>query len=360
MLEATPMARTATQPVPAESSLSSKAFEAARRAVLCLGDRQKEDHWPSDYGGPLFLLPGLVIAYEITGEQLSSSQRTRMTTYLRNVQNEDGGWGLHVAGASTVLGTALNYVALRLLGADSQDQSCTRARTRLHTLGGAEGIPTWGKFWLAVLGVYRWEGINPLPPELWILPRALPMHPGNLWCHTRAVFLPMSFIYGHRYTGPETDIVRALRREMFTTPYDSIDWASLRSTIAPVDVYTPHSTALKAFNEVCLCYERRPSTRLRQRALRRVKQIMDSEDQASAFLTIGPVSKTIQMLAHWFDDPQGRSFRKHLTRVDDYLWDGHDGLKMQGYNGSQLWTLLSQHWPCSSTESFLRSPTESR
>ena len=26
--------------------------------------------------------------------------------------------------------------------------------------------PHWGKFWLAVLGVYDWAGVNPVPPEL--------------------------------------------------------------------------------------------------------------------------------------------------------------------------------------------------
>lgn len=35
------------------------------------------------------------------------------------------------------------------------------------TLGGATGAPAWGKFYLAALGVYEWEGMNPVPPELW-------------------------------------------------------------------------------------------------------------------------------------------------------------------------------------------------
>jgi len=29
--------------------------------------------------------------------------------------------------------------------------------------------------------------------------------------------------------------------------------------------------------------------------------------------------------------------RSHIPRVYDYLWVAEDGLKMQGYNGSQLW-----------------------
>lgn len=28
-------------------------------------------------------------------------------------------------------------------------------------------IPSWGKFWLAILNVYSWEGLNTLFPELW-------------------------------------------------------------------------------------------------------------------------------------------------------------------------------------------------
>ena len=32
------------------------------------------------------------------------------------LQNEDGGWGLHIEGPSTMFSTMLSYVTLRLLG----------------------------------------------------------------------------------------------------------------------------------------------------------------------------------------------------------------------------------------------------
>jgi lanosterol synthase len=56
----------------------------------------------------------------------------------------------------TVFGTALNYVVLRLLGLPRDDERCVRARTWLHSRGGAIGIPQWGKFWLAVLNCFKW------------------------------------------------------------------------------------------------------------------------------------------------------------------------------------------------------------
>lgn len=36
-----------------------------------------------------------------------------------------------------------------------------------NSSGGAVGVASWGKFWLAVLNVYSWEGMNTLLPEMW-------------------------------------------------------------------------------------------------------------------------------------------------------------------------------------------------
>jgi lanosterol synthase len=73
----------------------------------------------------------------------------------------------HIESESTVFGTALNYVSVRILGVEIDEPRVTKARNWLKKTGGAEGIPSWGKFWLATLGLYSWEGLNPLPPELW-------------------------------------------------------------------------------------------------------------------------------------------------------------------------------------------------
>ena len=46
----------------------------------------------------------------------------------------------------------------------------------------------------------------------------------------------------------------------------------------------------------------------------------------------------MNMLATFFargkESPQ---LRQHIDRIDDYLYVSEDGMKMQGYNGSQLW-----------------------
>ena len=314
--------------------------ESMARAVHRLAALQEPDgHWAGDYGGPLFLMPGLVIAHAVIGASFTEHQRSRMVEYLVNVQRADGGFGLHVEDHSTVFGTALNYVTMRLLGVEPHEPHAARARRWLHDHGGAEGVPTWGKCWLAVLGVYEWEGVNALLPELWLLPEALPMHPSRFWCHTRAVFLPMSYLYGRKARGPETDLVRALRSELYVRPYASIDWTECKNLVHELDAYSPHTRELDALNGVMGFYEKHPAPRIRQRALSVVMDHIHAEDESTGYLDIGPVSKALHIACVWFEDPDQPAVKKHLERVGDYLFDGRDGMKMQGYNGSQFWDL---------------------
>ncbi|RKO85945.1 terpenoid cyclases/protein prenyltransferase alpha-alpha toroid, partial [Blyttiomyces helicus] len=198
-----------------------------------------------------FLTPGYVITMYIAGEKIPDAMRAEMVRFLLGCANEvDGGWGIHTEGDSTVFGTALNYVTCRLLGVDADHPAMIKARATLHIFGGAAGIPSWGKFWLAVLNVYDWNGMNPVPPELWyvLLPYSLPIHPGRWWIHTRMVYLPMSFIYGQKLSAKEDDLIRALREELYTEPYDSIKWAKQRNNVAAIDVYYPHTRLLDSLN----------------------------------------------------------------------------------------------------------------
>jgi cycloartenol synthase len=58
----------------------------------------------------MFLMPGLLITLYTTGvleTVLSPQHRAEHIRYLRNHQNEDGGFGLHIEGTSTMFGTAL-------------------------------------------------------------------------------------------------------------------------------------------------------------------------------------------------------------------------------------------------------------
>ena len=116
----------------------------------------------------MFLLPGFVIVWYVMEVPIPPEYRIELTNYLFARQHkEDFGWGLHIEGKSSVFGTSMNYTALRLLGVGPDDERMVKARALLHKMGGAVNGPHWTKAWLSILGVYEWEGVNPVPPEIW-------------------------------------------------------------------------------------------------------------------------------------------------------------------------------------------------
>ncbi|KAG4149886.1 hypothetical protein ERO13_D05G360532v2, partial [Gossypium hirsutum] len=113
-----------------------------------------DGHWPGDYGGTMFLLPAL-------NTVLSKEHQYEICRYLYNHQANNvhyGGWGFHIEGLSTMLGTVLNYVSLRLLGEGAE---------------GGEGAIEKAREWI--------------------------LEHGRMWCLCRMVYLPMSFLYGKKF-----------------------------------------------------------------------------------------------------------------------------------------------------------------
>ena len=162
------------------TEVPTSAAEAAHKGMAYFQMLQSEDgHWSGDYGGPMFLLPGLICTLYLTKTPYPAGRKLGMMQYMRNHQQVDGGWGTHIECASTMFGTVLNYVALRLLGESKDAPHMCLARSFLHKHGGALYAPSWAKFWLAVLGVYDWRGINSIPAETWSLPYWFPFHPGE-------------------------------------------------------------------------------------------------------------------------------------------------------------------------------------
>ncbi|KAK9092092.1 hypothetical protein Syun_027003 [Stephania yunnanensis] len=325
-----------------------KVTAALKRGIRFFSALQTSDgHWAADIAGPLFFTPPIVFALYITGMLdtiFTSEHKKEIIRYAYNHQNEDGGWGLHIEGHSTMFGTALNYICLRILGQgldEGEDNVCARARKWIQDHGGVTCIPSWGKTWLSILGVYDWSGCNPVPPEYWLLPSFLPIHQANIFIYCRWVYGAISYLYGKRFVGPITDLILSLREELHVQPYHHINWSKTRYMCAKEDLYYPHpliqdliwDSMYFLMEPLLKCW---PFSKYRQRALKVILERIHYEDEASRYITGGIVVKPLNMLVCWVDDPNGDAFKKHLPRVQDYLWVAEDGMRLQSF-GSQLW-----------------------
>ncbi|KAI3888347.1 hypothetical protein MKX03_003099 [Papaver bracteatum] len=325
------------------------ATTALRRAVRFYSTIQTEDgHWAGEMGGPMFFTPPLIFTLYITktlNTILTSQEHIRESLrFMYCHQNEDGGFGFHVEGHSTMFGTVLNYICMRMLGEGpdgGQENACARALKWILDHGGATLIPSWGKLWLSILGLYDWAGCNPLPPEFWLLPKSFPVHPGKMWVYCRSVYMPMSYLYGKRYVAPITDLILSLRKEIFVQPFNEINWSSTRHTCAKEDLFYSHNLiqnliwdSLHTITEPLL--KRWPFSKVRDWAIQVAMKHLHYQDEASCYRGIGAVEKSLFMLATWVEDPNSAAFKKHLARVPGYLWVAEDGMRMQSI-GSQTW-----------------------
>mmetsp|Transcript_6855 Transcript_6855/g.10022 ORF Transcript_6855/g.10022 Transcript_6855/m.10022 type:complete len:721 (+) Transcript_6855:46-2208(+) len=337
--------------------------ESLKEAMNFYTKVQMDDgHWGGDYGGPMFLLPGHIICCYIMGIEFPKPYNDEMTRYMLNHQRKDGGWGLHIEGHSTMFGTCLQYLALRLLGLPSTHSAAARARAFINREGGPGLCPQWGKFYMCALNVFSWKGIDPIPTETWSLPTWVPyIHPSKWWCHTRVVFVAMGYIYCNRFSCPINPLILELRKELFPyQKFENIKWESFRGQVHDYDNYFPAKWPWKVLKHVAVAYENWVVDFLpfgdtfrkwgNEEALKQIKH----EDEITNHICIGPVNKVLNMLAVYFAEGFSKHTLNNISRLYDYLWLSDDGMKYQGVNGSQLWDTAFAAQAIANAESIVK------
>ncbi len=311
------------------------AIAAARDHLLSC--QRPDGSWCGEYGGPMFLLPNYVIAHYVAGRTISAEKTERMVRYLFSTQNDDGSIGLYDGGPGCLFTTAISYVALRILGIPPHEERLRTMRRWIHSQGTPLGAANWGKFMLAFLGLYRYEGLNPVLPELWLLPYALPVHPGRLWCHTRQVYLPLSWLYAKRACIEPAPLIEALRRELYDRPYETIDFAAYRDTVASCDDLYPFTPLMRTVNMLQNAYEAQPFKPLRDRACREVLRHIRYEDEVTNWVALGPVNRALNAIVYHFNVPAGEEEQKAFAAMEQYLCETPRGIHMDGYSSTALW-----------------------
>lgn len=157
----------------------------------------------------------------------------------------------------------------------------------------------------------------------------------------RQVFLPMSFIYSHRFSFPPTPLTRQLRKELYPHAYDAMSFGAYRNSISPRDNYHPKTALLNSLNWILVNIHEPLVQRtglLKQRAEDWVYTLIQQEDQNSDYACLGPVNAPMNMLACYIrEGPESYAVKRHAERLHDFLWMNQEGMMMNGTNGVQVW-----------------------
>jgi 2,3-oxidosqualene cyclase len=294
--------------------------------------------WEGEMAWCTMILSQYVIVQHLAGRKWHETTRAGIIRHYQVTRTPEGAWGLHPESGGYVFTTTLAYVALRLLGLPADDPLLSPARMWLHRQpGGVLAIPTWGKFWLALIDLYGYEGVNPCPPELFILPPWLPFHPSKYYCHTRHIYLAIAFLYGCRFRGQLGPIVHELRRELYGVPYERIDFAAHRNAVATDDLYVRPSALLRTGYDLLTVYEAHAATGWREKALDFCFERILYEQRASRYQGLSPVNALLNCLAILARDPHHPELAPSLAGLESWKWaDTAEGIRYAGAR-SQTW-----------------------
>lgn len=312
---------------------------AYRCGSAALAARQQPDgRFEGEMVWNTMILSQRVIVGRAVGAPLTDERRAGMIQHYKANVMAEGCWGRHLEGEPSLFCTTLAYVALRLLGCAAENEVLTAARQWIRGQPqGALAVPTWGKLWLALIGLYDYSGINPFPPELFLLPRRMPAHPDQLYCHTRAIYEAIAYLYGCRFTAQLGELRDALADELYGTMPSAEMFAAHREAVSATDAHVEPGRALRWAYRALISYERIAPRRLRRRALARCLRRIHDEQRASAAQGLSPVSGALECLAMHAADPRDDALGPALEGLESWRFeDGAGGVRYAGAR-SQSW-----------------------
>lgn len=319
---------------PRDSVNVRPALKQATSALLA--QQSAEGSWEGEVVWCSMLGAQYALTYALLGLSLDDRQRDALLLDFSRTQLPSGGWGLHACAESSLFNTTLVYVASRFMGVEPANPMLQRARAWIDKQGGVVAIPSWGKFWLALFNLYSWDGMHPLLPEVWALPRWMPIHPGNFYCHTRLIYAGMSVIYASKYQMPVTPLVEELQRELYPMEFNEVSFKQTANHIRAEEVVVPPSRLLRSIFRITRVFEQNHSSAFRETLLVKLRDELRFDMEQTDFGCISPVSGLLSIIALWLHDPNDPDIGRALAALHHWIWEDEQGLRVAGA-ASTVW-----------------------
>jgi squalene-hopene/tetraprenyl-beta-curcumene cyclase len=145
-------------------------------------------------------------------------------------RRDDGTWAIYWGGEPDLAATVEAYTALRMAGLAADDPRLAGARGYIEEQGGIGASRVFTRMWLALFGLWPWEEIQAIPPELVLLGPELPLSVYSFGCWARQTLVALSIVMHYRPVRhlPEERLAREIDLgplERPQTPWNLVDSA---------------------------------------------------------------------------------------------------------------------------------------
>ena len=125
-------------------------------------------------------------------------QSERSAAWIRCQQRADGTWSNFHGGPGDLSSTIEAYWALRLVGDPLDAEHMRSAALFIREAGGLQRARVFTHVWLALFGLWPWERIPALPPEVVLLPSWVPLNVYDFACWARQTIVALSVVIAKR------------------------------------------------------------------------------------------------------------------------------------------------------------------
>jgi len=185
---------------------------------------------------------------------LQEEQTEQSAKWIRSQQRSDGSWANFFEGPLELSTTTEAYVALRLAGDPADAAHMRLASELIRDNGGLEGTRVFTRLWMSLFGLWSWDDLPTMPPEMILLPNWVPLNIYDFGCWARQTIVPLTVVASHKPIRPIGFGINELRTYAPPSPRHSI---------------TTWEGRFEQIDRALKLYERRPNRRLRQHAYRR-------------------------------------------------------------------------------------------
>ncbi len=138
--------------------------------------------------------------------------------WIRCQQRADGSWATFYEGPADLSTTLEAYVALRLAGDDPSEPHMAKAAAFVRGAGGLERSRVFTRLWMALFGLWSWDDLPALPPEIIFLPPFVPLNIYDFGCWARQTIVALTVVAAYRPVRPLPFGIEELRSGLSPLP----------------------------------------------------------------------------------------------------------------------------------------------
>jgi squalene-hopene/tetraprenyl-beta-curcumene cyclase len=187
--------RYAPQPASEAVELEERARAAAWRARdFAYAIRKPDGHWCAELESNTTVTAEYVFMRQALGLDLTA-KREGLIRYFFLQQKSDGSWGLATNHRGDISTTGETYLALRILGVSVDDPRMKEAERYVLMHGGLEKMRVFTRINFAIFGLFPWEAVPTMLPELILCPPSSPANIYSLSSWARGTTVPLLILF---------------------------------------------------------------------------------------------------------------------------------------------------------------------